>query len=84
MTAVQTGRGKVTVRWAAPTAAGSAPITSYDVGYSAGQWGNGKSVRASARSTVFGGLAAGRYTFSVSAVNAAGHSVRTSFKITVR
>ena len=84
VTAVQTGRGKVTVRWAAPTAAGSAPITSYDVGYSAGQWGNGKSVRASARSTVFSGLAAGRYTFSVSAVNAAGQSVRTSFKATVR
>ena len=84
VTAVQSGRGKVTVRWAAPAAAGSAPITSYDVGFSAGQWGNGKSVRASARSTVFGGLAAGRYTFSVSAVNAAGQSVRTSFKLTVR
>jgi hypothetical protein len=84
MTAVQSGPGRVTVRWAAPASAGSVPITSYSVGYSAGQWGNGESVPASARSTVFRGLARGKYTFSVTAVNAAGPSVRASVPVSVR
>ena len=84
VTAVQTGDGKVKVHWTAPAATGSAPISSYDVGFSAGQWGSGKSVGPAARSTVFKRLDAGRYTFSVSAVNAAGQSVRANVRVTVR
>ncbi len=84
VTAKQTGKGLVTVTWAAPATAGSAPITSYAVGYSAGQWGNGASKPASARSAKFSGLAHGRYVFSVAAVNAAGEGVRVSVPVTVK
>jgi hypothetical protein len=69
VTASQTGVGQVTIRWSAPTSAGSSAITGYDVGYSAGEWGNGEGVLSTARSDVFKGLANGAYSFSVAAVN---------------
>jgi hypothetical protein len=83
VTASQTGVGQVTVRWSAPTSAGSSAITSYAPGYSAGEWGNGEEVPSTARSDVFSHLANGSYRFSVAAVNAAGWGTRVFVPVTV-
>jgi hypothetical protein len=83
VTASQTGVGQVTIRWSAPTSAGSSAITGYDAGYSAGEWGNGEEVASTARSDVFSHLANGPYTFSVAAVNAVGGGTRVFVPVTV-
>lgn len=73
----------VTVRWAAPSSAGSSRITGYSVGYSAGQFGNGGEVAASARTDVFRHLSDGTYSFSVAADNAAGEGKRIFYVVNV-
>jgi hypothetical protein len=83
VTASQTGAGEVTIRWSAPARAGSSPITSYGVGYSGGEWGNGEEVPSTARSDVFTHLANGPYTLSVGAVTAAGWGARVYVPVTV-
>lgn len=83
VTAGQTGAGRVTVTWKAPTDEGSSPITGYDVGFSAGQWGNGRTVAAADRSAAFVELAKGSYTFFVTAVNSAGQGKQVSVPVTV-
>jgi hypothetical protein len=83
VTASQTGVGQVTIRWSAPTSAGASAITSYAPGYSAGEWGNGEEVAATARSDVFSHLANGPYSFSVAAVNAVGWGARVFVPVTV-
>ncbi|MCW2819827.1 MAG: hypothetical protein JWR42_2614 [Marmoricola sp.] len=74
----QTGTGQVTLTWTAPTTSGDSPISSYDAGWSGGQFGNGESVAATRRSDVFSGLETGRYVFSVAAANLAGPGARTT------
>lgn len=73
----------VTVRWAAPSSAGSSKVSHYSVGYSGGQWGNGETVAGSVRSDVFRNLADGTYSFSVAAENAAGDSKRVFVVVNV-
>ncbi len=83
VTASQTGVGQVTSRWSAPTSAGASAITGYDVGYSAGEWGNGGGVPSTARSDVFSHLANGPYLFSVAAVNKVDMGQRVFVPVTV-
>ena len=83
VTAGQAGAGRVTVTWKAPASEGSSPVTGYDVGFSAGEWGNGRTVAATDRSTAFVDLAKGSYSFSVAAVNAAGQGKRVTVPVTV-
>lgn len=71
-TATQTGPNQVTVTWTPPVDQGGTPITSYLVGYSQGESGNGQEVGADIRTFVFNDLQPGQYTFSVRAVNEAG------------
>ena len=79
----QTAAGTVKVTWSAPSSDGGSAITSYNVGFSAGQWGNGTTVGPTARSVVFGDLAKGTYTFSAWATNAKGDGPHVSKSFTV-
>ena len=83
VTAGQTGAGRVTVTWKAPAGEGSSPVTGYDVGFSADQWGTGRTVPATDRSAAFVDLARGSYTFSVAAVHSAGAGKRVTVPVTV-
>jgi fibronectin type III domain protein len=81
--ASQTGAGKVTVTWDAPTSEGSSAITGYGVGWSTGQSGSGMSAAATARSATFVEMPKGTFTFSVAAANTTGEGPRVSVKATV-
>ena len=83
VTARQTAAGQVTMTWRPPTTAGSSPITSYEPGFSAGQFGNGRSVAATERSVVFGNLTKGSYSFSVAAASDAGWGARVFVPVRV-
>ena len=82
-TATQTGPGEVTVTWAPPVSSGDSAVTGYDVGYGAGEYGDGLTVGPEIRSHVFSGLSNGAYTFSVAAVNLAGNGDRVRQPLTV-
>ncbi len=72
----QTGTGEVTLSWSTPSSNGDSGISSYDAGWSGGEFGSGTTVAATARSAVFSGLETGRYVFSVAAANLAGPGER--------
>lgn len=72
MVATQTGPRQVTVTWTPPATEGDSPVTSYLVGYSQGNMGNGQEVGPEVRSFVFDDLEPGEYVFIVRAVNADG------------
>ena len=82
-TATQTGPGEVTVTWAPPVSSGDSAVTGYDVGYGAGEYGDGLTVGPEIRNHVFSGLSNGAYTFSVAAVNLAGNGDRVRQPLTV-
>ena len=60
------------MNWAPPASPAHSALTGYDVGYGAGEYGDGLTVGPEIRSHVFSGLSNGAYTFSVAAVNLAG------------
>ncbi len=83
VTASQTGVGQVTVRWSAPTSAGSSAIKGYVVGFNATERGFAEPVSPTVRSDVFKTLDNGPYTFFVMAENAAGTGAGVSVPVTV-
>lgn len=85
VTATLVGPGRVKVAWAAPSSAGSTPVTGYVVTYLTSQSGGGQGVGATARTAEFTGLETTRYTYSfaVWASNAAGDGPRVTVPLTV-
>ena len=83
VTASQTGAGEVTIRWSAPTSAGSSAITHFVTRFSTSQSGGGGTVPSTARSNVFSGLDKGPYTLSVAAMNKVGTGREVSVPVTV-
>ncbi len=82
-TAKQTGPGEVTLRWSPPANASTSNITSYEPGYSGGEWGDGTSVGPDRRSVVFHDLGKGALTFSVAAFSGDNWGARVSVPLTV-
>lgn len=70
--------GLLNYSWTAPSFLGNPTLTGYGIGYSGGEWGNGRDLDGTATTGELEDVPTGRYTFSVAAINAAGRSLQTS------